>query len=127
MYRALFLFERRENILFQSFRRADRREFFYQDRVKFALVGEPTGKFRVFAGKCQRFAKSRIGFIRAMSSERAQIYLGLFSGHFNPPGSGLLGSGTILLVSFSKVMANARLNCSFPRESRDITVPIGTP
>jgi hypothetical protein len=37
------------------------------------------------------------------------------------------GSAPILSESLSKVVAIPRLNCSFPRESRDMTVPIGTP
>ena len=53
------------------------------------------------------------------------LWLVLWSSQASGPR--FFGRGMIFLGSPSKAVANARLNCSFPRESRDITVPIGTP
>src|SRR4029077_14730586 len=94
--------------------------------VKFLLPCEPRTEFRIFLGKFYRGFEKRVRCINTMRSDGTQIFFGLFSGHLKPPSPRFFGRG-IPWGSPSEAVVSARLNCSFPRESRDITVSIGTP
>ena len=88
------------------------------------LAGEPCRERRIRLRLLQGFRKHRIARVASTRPIRAEDEFRLLIVHACCLPTGRVNGTTFAFVVSSR--ASAARNCAFPRESRDITVPIGT-
>src|SRR3954471_24974225 len=89
------------------------------------LAREPVAQRRILVGLLQRRREHRVVRVSSIWTIRIENKFGFLVGHRAPPCV-VFGNGTILVRPATSSRAIAARSWALPRDSRDITVPIGT-